>query len=160
MTVQNASLKTTRRKALKGMAAVAAVAAAGPVLLQVKPLHATPEMAMDAVKKLVGKEPTQGKVDLELPEIAENGNTVPLAITVESPMTKDDYVAKIHVFADGNPTPDVASFYLSPMMGEASASTRLRLAGTQNVIAVAEMSNGDAFIASKEVKVTIGGCGG
>ena len=107
-----------------------------------------------------GKEIKSGKVALTTPEIAENGNTVPVSVDVESPMTKDDYVASVMLLADGNPLPGVATFHFSHMSGEASATTRIRLAKTQNVIAIAKMSNGDVYMDKKEVKVTIGGCGG
>lgn len=116
----------------------------------------------EAITKVIGDRKTaEGTmIKLELPEIAENGTTVPLRLEVESPMTANDYVKSVHVFADGNPRPDVASFHFTPASGKASASTRMRLAQTQNVVAVAEMSDGKVFRASKEVKVTIGGCGG
>ncbi len=99
-------------------------------------------------------------IRLDLPEIAENGNTVPLKFEVVSPMTADNYVKAVHVFASGNPNPEIASFHFTPASGKAAASTRMRLAKTQQIIAVAEMSDGSVFRTSKEVKVTIGGCGG
>jgi sulfur-oxidizing protein SoxY len=101
-----------------------------------------------------------GLIDLDLPQIAENGNTVPLSVAVDSPMTEDDFVQAVHIFADGNPRPEVATFHFTVHSGKASASTRMRLAQTQNVIAVAELSDGRALRAQSEVKVTIGGCGG
>ncbi|MGI9522842.1 MAG: thiosulfate oxidation carrier protein SoxY [Hyphomicrobiaceae bacterium] len=107
-----------------------------------------------------GKEIKSGKISLTTPEIAENGNTVPISVDVESPMTEDDYVASVMLLADGNPLPGVATFHFSAMSGEASATTRIRLAKTQNVIAIARMSNGDVYMDRKQVKVTIGGCGG
>ncbi len=107
-----------------------------------------------------GVEPAQGRVLLDLPEIAENGNTVPMSLSVESPMSSDDYVEEVLVLADANPRPGVARFQFSPMSGEAVATTRIRLSGTQNVVAVARMSDGSFYMNSKEVKVTIGGCGG
>ena len=114
-----------------------------------------------AIKEIIGdKTPKQGRVTLELPQIAENGNTVPVAFEVQSPMTDSDYVKAVHVFAEGNPVPSVASIRFSPASGRAHASTRMRLAKTQNVIAVAEMSDGSVYMAKTEVKVTIGGCGG
>lgn len=102
----------------------------------------------------------EGRISLDLPEIAENGNTVPLTVEVESPMTEDDYVKAVHLFADGNPVPTVAKMNFTPRSGEAVASTRIRLAKTQKIHAVAEMSDGSFFTAAQEVKVTIGGCGG
>lgn len=107
-----------------------------------------------------GAEPQAGKISLTAPEIAENGNTVPIEIRVESPMTKDDYVAEVLILADGNPAPGVATFLFTPMSGEASATTRIRLAATQNIVAIAKMNDGAVFMQKKNVKVTIGGCGG
>jgi sulfur-oxidizing protein SoxY len=105
-------------------------------------------------------EPVEDKVTLNLPEIAENGNTVPMTFEIDAPMTADVYVKDVMVMADGNPSPDVAVFHFTPMSGKASASTRMRLAGTQNVVAVAQLSDGTAMMGKKQVKVTIGGCGG
>ena len=104
--------------------------------------------------------PQAGKVTIGAPEIAENGNTVPITITVDSPMTAANYVKTIVVAADGNPLPGVARFALSPANGEATVQFRIRLAQTQNLTAVAQMSDGSLWTASKLVKVTIGGCGG
>ena len=119
------------------------------------------ETADDAIKAFTGgASVAEGKVSLSTPEIAENGNTVPVEISVESAMSADDYVAEVLILADGNPSPGVATFKFTPMSGVAEASTRIRLSKTQNVIAVAKMSNGSFFMAKKAVKVTIGGCGG
>lgn len=107
-----------------------------------------------------GGEPESGVLTLKTPEIAENGNSVPVSVAVESPMTDDDYVESVIILAEDNPNPEVATFHFSPASGEAKASTRMRLAKTQNVVAVAKMSNGKFYKASNNVKVTIGGCGG
>jgi len=107
-----------------------------------------------------GKTAEQSKVSIELPEIAENGNTVPLSVSVDAPMTADNHVSEILVVADGNPNPGVATFQFSPLAGKAEASTRIRLATTQNIIAIAKTSKGEFFTSQKLVKVTIGGCGG
>jgi sulfur-oxidizing protein SoxY len=113
------------------------------------------------IKKLFGDKPIkEGKIKLDLPSIAENGLVVPLSFEVESPMTATDYVKAVHFFAEGNPNPFVAAFKFTPLAPKAAASIRIRLAKTQNIIALAEMSNGDVYKAVKEVKVTIGGCGG
>ena len=115
----------------------------------------------DAIKALIGDaKPTEGKVSLEMPEIAENGNTVPFGVSVESPMTDADYVKVVHVFASKNPNPNVATFHFSPLSGKASATSRMRLASTQDVVAIAEMSDGKFYMGKRTVKVTIGGCGG
>ena len=114
-----------------------------------------------AIKERIGDAATQaGRIGLELPQIAENGNTVPIAFEVESPMTEQDYVKAVHIFAEKNPLPNVATFHFTPRSGKARASTRMRMAKTQNIVAVAEMSDGSVYMAKTEVKVTIGGCGG
>ena len=124
-------------------------------------LAAISDNAKAAIKKTIGnKTPASGKINLDAPQIAENGNTVPLTIEVESPMTAGDHVKALHIFADGNPNTEVSTFKFTPANGVAKVSTRLRLAKTQNVVAVAEMSNGSLYQAQAAVKVTIGGCGG
>ncbi len=125
------------------------------------PAFAEGEKAAARIKEFAGgKEPATGKVALTTPEIAENGNTVPVSVSVDSPMTEDNYVQSVLILADGNPEPGVATFNFSPLSGEASATTRIRLAKTQNVVAVAKMNDGSVFMDKKLVKVTIGGCGG
>ena len=117
--------------------------------------------ADEAIRKFTGgKTPMQGKVKLDLPEIAENGNTVPMTVTVESPMTEQSHVTEILVVANENPRSGVVTFHFSPASGVAEANTRIRLASTQDVIAVAKINDGSFYMASKQVKVTIGGCGG
>ncbi len=123
--------------------------------------HADVKGVEEELKKLFGDKPmAEDRIKLDVPQIAENGLVVPLNIDVESAMTDADYVKSVHVFADGNPLPHVITYHFTPMSGRASASTRMRLAKTQNVIAVAEMSDGSLHMAKSEVKVTIGGCGG
>ncbi len=122
---------------------------------------AAPDAVAAEIKKMFGdKKLLDGKIKLDLPTIAENGLVVPLGFEVESPMTDKDYVKAIHFFAEGNPNPLVASFIFTPLSPKAAAALRIRLATTQNIVAVAEMSNGEIYTARKEVKVTIGGCGG
>ena len=147
----------SRREALAlgaGTAAVAIIGGAGPAA-------ATPQEAAAEIAKFTGGKPLEkGRISIELPEIAENGNTVPLSIVVDSPMTADDYVSDIMVVAEGNPRAGLATFHLTPMSGRAEAATRIRLAATQNIVIVAKTSKGQFFTAQKPVKVTIGGCGG
>lgn len=107
-----------------------------------------------------GKAPATGKIRLTAPEIAENGNTVPISVEVESAMQGADMVDTVMIVADGNPRPEVARFHFTAMSGTAAATTRMRLARTQNVIALAKMADGSVYMDRKEVKVTIGGCGG
>ena len=123
--------------------------------------QADAKLLAEAIKKAVGDGAMkEGKITLDLPEIAENGNTVPVGVSVDSPMTDADYVKSVHLFAEKNPAADVASIHFTPASGVAKAALRIRMAGTQNVVAVAEMSDGSLYTAKKLVKVTIGGCGG
>ena len=143
-----------RRQVLGVSAGALAVATLG-----VAPAHAN--NAQDLIKAFTGgKTAAEGKVKLDLPEIAENGNTVPMTVTAESPMTDASHVQAILIVADGNPNAGVATFHFSPASGIAEANIRVRLATTQNIIAIAKMNDGSFFTASKQVKVTIGGCGG
>lgn len=156
------TLKFNRRQAVTIGAAAIGAAAMGAAMLG---LSAGPALANndanDAIQKFTGgKKPVEGRVKLDLPEIAENGNTVPMTVTVESPMTAQSHVTDVLILADGNPRSGVATFHFSPASGVAEANTRIRLAATQNVVAVAKMNDGSFFTASKQVKVTIGGCGG
>ena len=114
-----------------------------------------------AVRKIVGDaKPIEGKLMLQLPEIAENGNTVPFTIAADNPMTENDNVKAIHIIATANPQPGVATFRFSPLSGKATVSSRMRLAKTQEVVGIAELSDGRFLITKRSVKVTIGGCGG
>jgi sulfur-oxidizing protein SoxY len=147
-----------RRDFLVGAAAVAAIAGllTGPSAAQDRP----PGLD-EALKKIMGEaKPADGKINLELPEIAENGNTVPFTLSVDSPMTDASYVKSMHIFASGNPQLDVASFNFTPQSGKAAASSRMRLAKTQDVVVLAELSDGKFLLGKRVVKVTIGGCGG
>ena len=113
------------------------------------------------IKTIAGdRKPKEGRIKLDLPSIAENGLAVPLNFEVESPMTESDYVKSFHIYAEGNPGVHVADYTFTPLFPKAAVQIRIRLAQTQNVTAVAVMSNGDVYMAKKEVKVTIGGCGG
>lgn len=146
----------TRREALVLGGVASAALALGPSLV-----FAKGEDAQALIAKFTGgKSVADGKVTLNMPEIAENGNTVPLTVSVESPMTSDNYVKRVMVLAEGNPRPEVATFNFTPASGVAEASTRMRMAKTQNIIAVAELSDGSFHMVKRQVKVTIGGCGG
>ncbi|MFT4277250.1 MAG: thiosulfate oxidation carrier protein SoxY [Rhodopseudomonas sp.] len=148
--------ETSRREAL-ALAGIAGLVA----LLAPRMSFADAAMVDAEIKKLYGdKKFESGKVKLDVPEIAENGLVVPITVDVESPMTDADYVKAVHVFADGNPAPGIVSYKFTPACGKASASTRMRLAQTQNIICIAEMSDGKLYSAKSSVKVTIGGCGG
>ncbi|PTM43489.1 thiosulfate oxidation carrier protein SoxY [Bosea sp. 124] len=146
----------TRRSTLTAGAMAALAGLLGPRLA-----FADEKTVMAEIKKLYGDKPMgTGKIKLDVPEIAENGLVVPINVEVESPMTEADYVKAVHVWADGNPQPGIVSYSFTPAGGKASAATRMRLAQTQNIVCVAEMSNGALHMAKANVKVTIGGCGG
>ena len=108
----------------------------------------------------VGKGAPIADMYFELPEIAENGNQVKVTFEIDSPMTPDDYVKEAYILADGNPAPNVAKFMFTPFMGSCAATTRMRLAKTQNVYLLVGFSNGEYAMTQSTVKVTIGGCGG
>jgi len=150
--------RMNRRQALSGAGALAGAVLLGGLLARAA--HATPEQAKELLQTLAKGEAKPGKVSIKAPEIAENGNAVPVTIAVDSPMTAESYVKAVHVVADGNPNPGVASFTFSPACGKCEAQFRLRLAKTQKIIAVAELNDGSLWTAQHEVKVTIGGCGG
>jgi sulfur-oxidizing protein SoxY len=112
-----------------------------------------------AIKAIAGDNPMKaGRIKIELPPMVENGNAVPLGIAVESPMTDADHVKAIHVFTEKNPQPNVASFQLGPRAGTVNIQTRMRLADTQLVVAVAEMSDGTFWRDEVEVVVTMAAC--
>jgi sulfur-oxidizing protein SoxY len=145
----------SRRDALAlGVGSVAAWAAPGRS--RAEPNGAEAEIA----KFTGGKTAEPGRIAIDLPEIAENGTAVPLAVTVESPMTAADHITEVLVIADANPLPRIATFHFTALSGRAEAATRVRLAATENVIVVARTSDGRFYTERKEVKVTIGGCGG
>lgn len=151
-------MNINRRQVLAVSAGAAAFAAMG---WRATPAAATPEETAKRIAEFAGgKEPQQGKLTLTAPEIAENGNTVPISVSVESAMSGEDMVQSVMILAEGNPNPDVATFNFTAMSGVAEATTRMRLAKTQTVVAVARMADGTVYMDKKEVKVTIGGCGG
>jgi sulfur-oxidizing protein SoxY len=148
-----------RRTFLIGAGASLAMASflAGLPALAQEPVRSIDE----AMKKVLGDaKPTESGITLEIPEIAENGNTVPFTLAVDSPMTDANHVKAVHVFASGNPQVGVASYVFTPAAGKAAVSSRMRLARTQDIIVVAELSDGKFLLGKRNVKVTIGGCGG
>jgi sulfur-oxidizing protein SoxY len=145
-------LKITRRDVVAG-----GLAAFGASALPV-PARALGQMDT-AIRSAFGEATIRkGRVMLELPPLVENGNTVPMTVSVDSPMTKDNYVKAIHVFNDKNPQPNVMSVQLGPRAGRAAIATRIRLAGTQKLMAIAEMSDGTYWADTQEVIVTLAAC--
>ena len=144
--------RTSRRDFLRAATGLA-------VLVTVRPAGATPATMQDAIRAVVGTaRVTKGRVKLELPPLSENGNAVPLTVSVESAMTDAEHVRAIHVFTEKNPQPDVVGVRLGPRAGRARVSTRIRLADTQTVIAVAELSDGSFWSAEAAVVVTLAAC--
>ena len=134
--------------------------AAGVGLASLAPRARATETEMAAaIRDLIGEAPlAAGKVKLELPSIVENGNTVPLTVSVESPMTEADHVERIHILNQKNPQPFVAAFHLGPRAGKASVATRIRLADSQRVVAIARLADGSFWSDSADVIVTLAAC--
>ena len=137
------------------------LAAAGGIglALAVRPAGATPASMKQAIRQIVGEAAVKrGKVKLDLPPLVENGNSVAMSVTVDSPMTAKDYVKAIHVVTEKNPQPNVISVKLGPRSGKAEISTRIRLADTQSVVAMCEMSDGTFWSDKVDVILTISAC--
>ena len=149
--------QTTRRHVL-ALTAGAAVASAVPLII-VRPAAATPATLAAAIRAVVGTAVVHpGKVRLEIPPLVENGNTVPMTVSVASPMTSEDHVRSIHVFNEKNPQPNIGNFNLGPRAGRAQVSTRIRLADSQKITAIAQLSDGSFWSASVDVIVTLAAC--
>lgn len=133
--------------------------AAAPLLLLLRPAAATPESLAGAIAAFTGGAPPQsGRVAFEVSRLIDNGNAVPVTVRVQSPMTPDDHVTAIAIFNERNPQPDVARFMLTPRSGKADVSTRIRLATSQKLVAVARMSNGTFWQQTVDVIVTLAAC--
>ena len=152
---------TTRREFLVLACGAASIAAATRAGAQLDPNQAALRRAalQEAVRKVTGgAQVRRGRVKLELPPLIDNGNSVPLSVAVENPMTPLDHVKAIHVFTEKNPLPEVVSVYLGPRAGRARMSTRVRLVDTQTVLAIAQLSDGSFWSDSAEVVVTLSAC--
>ena len=135
-----------------------AVGGAGAALI-VRPAQATPETMKSVIRQIVGEAAVKpGRIKLDLPPLVENGNTVAMAVSVDSPMTAKNYVKAIHVVTEKNPQPNVISVKLGPRAGKAEIQTRVRLADTQTVIALCEMSDGSFWSDKVDVIITLGAC--
>src|SRR6267143_443282 len=149
--------ESTRRQFL-GLAGGAAVLGAVPIVTM-RPAEATPAELASAIRNVTGGAAVHtGKVKLDVPPLVENGNTVPMTVSVSSPMTSDDYVKSIHVFNEKNPQPNIGNFYLGPRAGRAQVSTRIRLADSQKVVAIARLSDDSFWSASVDIVVTLAAC--
>lgn len=135
------------------------VLGAAPCLLFMRPALATPEELAAALRETFGDRQIQrGKVKLELPRLAESGNVVPVTVSVDSPMTERDYVKSVHLFAEKNNLPRILEVQLGPYNGKAVVSSRVRLAITQQVLAVAVLSDDTLWSAAAEIEVTVSSC--
>jgi sulfur-oxidizing protein SoxY len=150
-------MQQSRRQLLR-LAGSAAVVGAVPIAI-VRPAQATPAMLATAIRNVVGEAPIRtGKVKLDIPPLVENGNTVPMTVSVTNPMTADDHVKSIHLFNEKNPQPNIGNFYLGPHAGRAQVSTRIRLADSQKVVAVARLSDDTFWSATVDIVVTLAAC--
>jgi len=147
---------TSRRQFFVAVGSLGAMLAVRSAQAQVA---ANPAAFGAAIGKVTGgAEVKKGRVKLDIPPLSENGNTVATSVTVESPMTAKDYVKAIHLFAEKNPQPNIISVHLGPRAGKATIATRIRLADTQTVTAIAEMSDGSFWQDTGEVIITLGAC--
>jgi sulfur-oxidizing protein SoxY len=116
-------------------------------------------MLSSAIRNVVGEAQLRsGRIKLDIPPLVENGNTVPMTVSVASPMTAEDYVKSIHVFNEKNPQPNIGNFYFTPSSGRAQVSTRIRLADTQKVVAIARLSDDTFWQVAAEIVVTLAAC--
>ena len=144
----------SRRTLLRQLGAAGVLVTLGPA-----GAWATQEAVQEAVRQLIGtRAPQPGGVTLRLPKIAETGNSVPLTVIVDSPMTPDNHVLRLHVFIEGNPEPVAATYHFGVRAGKAEMSTRIRLARSQTVLALAELSDGSVRAGAASILVTLGAC--
>ena len=147
-------LDLSRRNFLAGLAGLLL-----PPWLRARTVSAAPDKLTPLIHEVTGgKPPKTGRVKLTLPPLAESGNSVSLKVQVENPMTAKDYVKSVHIFSEKNPRPVIARFHLNPRSGKAEISTRIRLAGSQQVVALAMMSDGSGWVGTAEVIVTAAAC--
>ncbi len=139
--------------------ALAALGGAVAITLLPARLSATPEEMQAAIRESFGDIPVQeGRVTLKLPVLSENGNSVPMSIDVDSSMTETDHVTSIQVFAEKNPLPNIVKYYLGPRAGKAKITSRIRLADTQTITAIAQMSDGSLWSGTARTIVTLAAC--
>ncbi len=144
--------KVTRRDVLATGVGLASV-------LVVRPARADVDETMAAIRAFTGEaEVRRGRVKLDIPLLVESGNSVPVSVNVDSPMTAGDHVKRIAIFTEKNPLPNVARFHLGPRAGRASVATRMRLADSQTVTAIAELSDGSFWSHSTDVIITLPAC--
>jgi sulfur-oxidizing protein SoxY len=151
--------ENSSRRQFLGLAGSAAVMVGAVPIVTLRPAEATPATLTSAIRNVVGAAMVQnGRVKIDVPPLVENGNTVPMTVTVTNPMTPDDYVKSIHVFNEKNPQPNIGNFYLGPRAGRAQISTRIRLADSQKIVAIARLSDDSFWSVSADVVVTLAAC--
>ena len=143
----------TRRVAIAAAATVALAPAAASGQAASAETFAAAERAI-----LAGREPAAAGLSIEMPQLSENGNAVDIAVRIDSPMSAEDHVARIHILAEKNPFPRIATFHIGPQAGRADVATRIRLAETQTIVVLAETSRGVVHRGSREVIVILGAC--
>ena len=150
--------KDSTRRQFLSLAGGAAVLGAVPIVT-LRPAEATPAMLAAAIRTVTGGAAVKtGKIKLDVPPLVENGNTVPLTVSVASPMAPEDFVKSIHIFNEKNPQPNIGNFYFGPNAGRAQVSTRIRLADSQKVVAIARLSDDSFWSASVDIVVTLAAC--
>jgi sulfur-oxidizing protein SoxY len=150
--------ENSSRRQFLSLAGGAAVFSAGSTVA-LRHAQATPATLAAAIRSVTGADMVRtGKVKLEVPPLVENGNTVPMTVSVSNPMTSADHVVSIHVFNEKNPQPNIGNFYLGPQAGRAQISTRIRLADSQKLVAIARLSDGSFWSATVDVVVTLAAC--
>src|SRR5246127_403414 len=150
--------RDSSRRQFLSLAGGAPVLGAVPIVT-LRPAEATPAMLASAIRNVVGAAVVRtGNVKLDIPPLVENGNTVPMTVSVTSPMTPEDFVKSIHVFNEKNPQPNIGNFYLGPRAGRAQISTRIRLADSQKIVAIARLSDSSFWSATADVVVTLAAC--
>ena len=151
--------RATRRRAVLTTAAATGAA----LLLRARPAEASaaadpPDLRAAMARFIGGATLREGRITIELPELVENGNAVPVTVQVDSPMTERDHVTALALFSSRNPAPEVAEFQFGPRVGRARVATRIRLATSQQVVALARMSDGSVWTRRVDVLVTLAAC--
>jgi len=151
---------SSRRRVLKSIAGGVLLPAAAPLRAQLPPAARPPlPELVPVLKEITGGAPVrEGRVKLQIPKLAENGHLVPLTVSVDSPMTAADHVRTLYLLSEKNPRPVIAKFGMGPDTGRAALTTRIRLAGAQYVVAVAQMSDGSFWGTATDVIVTETAC--
>ena len=154
-------MEKIKLKSINRRSAIALLSCFGASLSLSSQLIASPDIVKSKLDELInGSDTKEADIFLDVPEIAENGNQVKVSFEIDSPMSEDDFVTEVYIFADGNPAPNVGKFLFTPFSGECFASTKMRLSKTQDVYLLAKFSDNKYGLERSTVKVTIGGCGG